>query len=66
MCYRILGKATICLFYARICFLNADTHKDLEVSNIYKLHKDEKMRKYAKRVNEIEHETFTPLVFTTT
>ena len=56
----------ICLFYARVCFLNADTYKDLELSNIYKLQEDEKKRKYAKRVNEIEQGTFTSLGWTTT
>ena len=41
-------------------------YKDLELSNIYKLHEEGKKRKYAKRVNEIKHGTFTFLVFTTT
>lgn len=30
------------------------------------MHEDEKKRKYAERVNDIEHGTFTPLVFSTT
>ena len=33
---------------------------------MYKLHEDEKKRKYVKRVNEIEHRIFTPIVLTTT
>ena len=53
-------------FDVRVCFPNADMYKDLELSNIYKLHEEEKKRKYAKRVNEIKHGTFTPLAFTTT
>ena len=32
---------------------------------IYKLHQDEKKRKYASRIIEVENGTFTPLVFTT-
>ena len=32
----------------------------------YKLHEDEKKRKYASRIIEVENGTFTPLVFTTT
>ena len=44
----------------------ADTCKDLELSNIHKLHEEVKKGKYAERVNIIEHGTFTPLVFTTT
>ena len=41
-----------------VSFPNADTCKDLELSNIYKLHEVKKKRKYAERVNEIEHRTF--------
>ena len=32
---------------------------------MYKLHEDEKKRKYASRIIEVENDTFTPLVFTT-
>ena len=59
-------KETICVFYKRGCFPNAGACKDLELSCIYKLHEDEKKRKYPKRVNEIEHGTSTTLVFTAT
>ena len=54
-------KETICLFYKRVCFPNAGACKDLEFSCIYKLHEDGKKRKYAKRVNEIEHDPLLPL-----
>ena len=59
-------KQRSAFFDVRVCYPNADTYKDLELPKIYKLHEDEKKRKYAERVNEIEHGTFTPLVFTTT
>ena len=59
-------KQRSAVFDIRVCFPNADTYKDLELSNNYKLQEEEKKRKYAERVNEIEHGTFTPLVFTTT
>ena len=63
---RFCEKQRSAFFDVRVCFPNADTNKDLELSNIYKLQEEEKKRKYAERVNEIEHGTFTPLVFTTT
>ena len=40
--------------------------KDLRPNQIYRQHENEKKRQYASRVLEIEHGTFTPLVFTTT
>ncbi|KAL9961054.1 hypothetical protein ACROYT_G029934 [Oculina patagonica] len=45
---------------------NADSYKDLEPQQIYRRHEDEKKRLYSKRVLEIEHGTFTPLVFIST
>ena len=59
-------KQRSAFFDVRVCYPNADTYKDLELSKIYQMHEEEKKRKYAERVNEIEHGTFTPLVFTTT
>ena len=59
-------KQRSAFFHVRVCFPYADMYKDLELSNMYKLHKDEKKCKYAERVIELEHRTFTLLVFTTT
>ena len=53
-------------FYVRVCHPNADSYRDLTPKQIYKKHENEKKRQYAERVMEIEQETFTPLVFTTT
>ena len=39
---------------------------DLEPQQIYRLHENEKKRQYSSRVLDIEHRTFTPLIFTTT
>ena len=47
-------------FDIRVCHPNADSYKQ-----IYKLHEDEKKRKYASRITEVENGTITPLVFTT-
>ena len=53
-------------FNIRVCHANADSYKELSPKQIYKLHEDEKKRKYASRIIEVEKSTFTPLVFTTT
>ena len=52
-------------FDVRICHPIADSYKELSPKQIYKLHEDEKKRKYASRIIEIENGSFTPLVFTT-
>ena len=53
-------------FHIRVCHPNADSYKDLSPKQIYRIHENEKKRKYNSRVTEIEQGTFTPLVFTTT
>ena len=40
--------------------------RDLTPKQIYRQHETEKKRMFASRVLEVEHGTFTPLVFTTT
>ena len=53
-------------FDIRVCRPHADLYKELSPKPIYKLHEDEKKRKYASRIIEVENGTSTPLVFTTT
>ena len=55
-------------FDIRVCHLNVDSYRDLSPKQIYRIHENEKKRKYNSRVTEIEHAqgTFTPLVFTRT
>ena len=53
-------------FDIRACHPNADWYRDLSPKQIYRIHENEKKRKYNSRVTEIEQGTFTPLVFTTT
>jgi len=53
-------------FDTRVCHPNADSYRDLSPKQIYRIHENEKKRKYNSRVTEIEQGTFTPLVFTTT
>ena len=49
-----------------MCHPDPDSYRDLNLKKIYRIHENEKKRKYNSRVTEIEQGTFTPLVFTTT
>ena len=53
-------------FDVRVCLPNAVSYRDLEPQQIYCIHENEKKRLYSERLLDIEHGTFTPLVFTTT
>ena len=53
-------------FDVRVSHPNAESYRDLEPQQIYRLHENEKKRQYSSRVLDIEHGTFTPLIFTTT
>ena len=53
-------------FDIRVCHPNAESYKDLNPKEIYRMHENEKKRMYNQRVTDIEQGTFTPLVFTTT
>ena len=53
-------------FDVRVCPPDAASYRDLEPQQIYPIHENEKKRLYSRRVLDIEHGTFTPLVFTTT
>ena len=54
------------IFDVRICHPNAASYRDLEPQQLYRTHENEKKRTYSRKVLDIEHGTFTPLVFTTT
>ena len=45
---------------------NAESYKDQEPQQIYRTHENDKKRLYSRRVLDVEHGSFTPLVFTTT
>ena len=53
-------------FDIRVCHPNADWYRDLSPKQIYRIHENEKKRKYNSRTTEIEQGTFTSLVITTT
>ena len=54
-------------FDVRVCHPNAESYRDLEPQQIYRLHENEKKcRQYPSRVLDVEHGTFTALIFTIT
>ena len=53
-------------FVVRACHPDADSYRDLEPQQLYRMHENEKKCPYSSSVFEIEHGTFAPLVFTTT
>ena len=53
-------------FDIRVCHPNAESYKQMEPKHIYRLHENEKKRSYSRRVLDIEHGSFTPLLFTST
>ena len=48
-----------------VCHPNAESYRDQEPQQIYCIHENDKKRLYARRVLDVEHGSFTPLVFTT-
>ena len=63
---RILGREEGCVFDIRVCNPHAPSNRHTSPSAWYKKHEKEKRRAYDQRVREIEHGTFTPLVFSAT
>ena len=53
-------------FDIRVCHPNADSYRDLSHKQIYRIHENEKKRKYNSRHRNKARHNFTPLVFTTT
>ena len=62
-----LEARTKCFFFD-ICLTNTNacSQKDLPVSAILKKHEKEQKRAYNSRIMNVEHEAFTPLVFSYT
>ena len=50
----------------RVCHPNAKSYRDQEPQQIYRIHENNKKRLYSRRVLDVEHGSFTPLVFTST
>ncbi|XP_068696931.1 uncharacterized protein [Montipora foliosa] len=65
-CRGFWERQRVAFFNIRVCHPYADSYRDLSPKQIYRIHENEKKRKYNFRVTEIEQGTFTPLVFTAT
>ena len=52
-------------FDVRVTNANSDSQQNATISSVLRKHELEKKRHYNKRIMEVEHGTFTPLVFTT-
>ena len=48
-----------------VTHLNAPSHRNKSAESVLKVNVDEKKRAYNSRILEVEHGTFTPLVFAT-
>ena len=53
-------------FDVRVCHPNAESYRDQEPQQIYRIHENDKKGLYSRRVLDVEHGSFTPLVFITT
>ncbi|PFX16729.1 Uncharacterized protein K02A2.6 [Stylophora pistillata] len=61
-----LDPQSSAFFDVRVCHPNAESYKDREPQQIYRIHENDKKRLYLRRVLDVEHGSFTPLVSTTT
>ena len=50
----------------RIFNANSPSYRNTKVAACYKRQEQEKQRKYEQRIRQVEHESFTPIVFTRT
>ena len=59
-------KGQTAFFDVRVTHVNSNTNKNKTTSTIFREHEQAKKREYMQRVLEVEHASFTPLVFGTT
>ena len=52
-------------FYVRVFNPNAPSYRKMQLPSAYRLHERQKQRSYDQCVQEVEHGSFNPLVFTT-
>ena len=59
------SRGVTAFFDVRVSHVNSETNKNKETKKIFKEQENEKKRSYLQRVLEVEHGSFTPLVFGT-
>ena len=52
-------------FDVRVFYPNAPSYRNLQLGSVYSRHEKEKKRSYEDPIREVEHGSFTPLVFST-
>ena len=52
-------------FDVRVFNPNAPSNRKLQLNSVYRRHEKEKRRSYEQRIREVEHGSFTPLMFST-
>ena len=64
---RDLGmQPSVCMFEGKVFNPNTQTNRKFPLAACYPCHEKMKKRAYEQRVTDIEHGSFTPLVFSTT
>ena len=58
-------KGQTAFFDIRVTHVNCKTNQDKQTAEVFLNHEKEKKRQYLKRVLDVEHGTFTPLIFGT-
>ena len=53
-------------FDVRVTNVDSNSQRETQLATLMKNHEQEKKRNYNRRVMQVEHGTFTPLIFTTT
>ena len=62
----VWGETSACIFHVRIFNPYAPSNCKSTQTAVYRRHENEKRRSYQRRVLEVEHGSFTPLVFSAT
>ena len=60
------GRYERSFIYVRVFNPHASSNRNTSIPNCYRRHEAEKKRAYEQRIREVEHSSFTPLVFSVT
>ena len=60
------GRYERSFVYVRVFNPHASSNRNTSIPNCYRRHEAEKKRAYEQRIREVEHSSFTPLVFSVT
>ena len=65
--HKVFGVTVTNAFFfdVRVFHPNAPSYRNMQLPSAYRLHERQKQRSYDQRIREVEHGSFTPLVFST-